>query len=73
MLNRGHRNGVSSCRLGYHLGSRFGCSSTETHALSAVPETRNTLRAMVWEEISQHQLVIKNPGGVFWMRGPEQA
>ena len=30
MLNRGHRNGLSSCmlgcRLGCHLGSRFGCT-----------------------------------------------
>ena len=30
MLNRGHRNGFSSCRLGCrlscHLGSRFGCT-----------------------------------------------
>ena len=26
MLNRGHRDGLSSCRLGCRLGSRFGCS-----------------------------------------------
>ena len=30
MLNTGHRNGLSSCRLGCrldcHLGSRFGCT-----------------------------------------------
>ena len=26
MLNRGHRNGLSSCRLGCHLGNRFGCT-----------------------------------------------
>ena len=30
MLNRGHRNGLSSCRpgcrLGCHLGSKFGCT-----------------------------------------------
>ena len=26
MLNRGHRYGLSSCRLGYHPGSRFGCT-----------------------------------------------
>ena len=24
MLNKGHWNGLSSCRLGCHLGSRFG-------------------------------------------------
>ena len=29
MLNRGHRNGLSSCRLGCHLGSRFGCTLVE--------------------------------------------
>ena len=29
MLNRGHRNGVSSCRLGCHLGSRFACTLGE--------------------------------------------
>jgi hypothetical protein len=26
MLNRGLRNGLSRCRLGCHLGSRFGCT-----------------------------------------------
>ena len=26
MLNRGHRNGLSNCRLGCQLGSRFGCT-----------------------------------------------
>ena len=26
VLNRGHKNGLSSCRLGCHLGSRFGCT-----------------------------------------------
>ena len=26
MLNRGQKNGLSSCRRGCHLGSRFGCT-----------------------------------------------